>query len=57
MFEISVHDIKTVFNKGTRLSIGMLAKLRKATVDFVISACLSVWIEQLGSYWTDFHEI
>jgi hypothetical protein len=57
MFEISVHDIKTVFNKRTRLLIDMLAKLRKATIDFVMSVCPSVWIEQLGSHWTDFHEI
>ena len=37
--------------------LGALAKLRKATVSFVMSVCLSVRMEQLGSYWTDFHEI
>jgi hypothetical protein len=31
--------------------------LRKATVGFVKSVCLSVHVEQLGSQWTDFHEI
>jgi hypothetical protein len=31
------------------------AKLRKATISFVVSVRLSVRIEQLGSRWTDFH--
>jgi len=31
-----------------------LAKLRKATISFVMSVCPSVRMEQLGSYWTDF---
>jgi hypothetical protein len=35
----------------------LFAKLRKATVSFVISVCLSVRMEQLGCHWTDFHEI
>ena len=33
-----------------------LAKLRKATISF-IAARPSVLMEQLGSNWTDFHEI
>jgi hypothetical protein len=32
----------------------VFAKLRKATVNFIMSVCLSVRMEQLG---TDFHEI
>jgi len=32
-------------------------QLRKVTISFVMSACPSVRIEQLGSHWTDFHEI
>ena len=32
-------------------------KLQKAIVSFVMSVCLSVDMEQLGSHWTDFHEI
>jgi hypothetical protein len=35
---------------------GAFAKLRKSTVTFVVSVCLSVRIE-LGSLWTDFREI
>jgi len=31
--------------------------LRKATITFVMSVCPSVQMEQLGSHWTDFHEI
>jgi len=30
---------------------------RKASISFVMSACLSVRMEKLGSHWTDFHEI
>ena len=33
--------------------LGAFAKLRNATISFV----MSVRMEQLGSYWTDFHEI
>jgi len=35
----------------------LFAKLRKATISFVMSICPSVRMEQLGSYWSDFHEI
>jgi hypothetical protein len=33
--------------------LGALAKLRRATVSFVMSVCM----EQLGSHWTDFREM
>jgi len=36
---------------------GAFAKLRKATIIFAMSVRLSVRVEQLGSHWTDFHEI
>jgi len=39
------------------LFLGAFAKLRKATISFVMSVCPSVRKEQLGSRWTDFHEI
>jgi len=41
--------------------LGAFAKLRKTTIGFVMSVCLSarpsVYMEQFGFYWTDFHEI
>jgi len=37
--------------------LGAFAKLRKGTVNFVTSVRLFVRMEQLGSHWTDFHEI
>jgi hypothetical protein len=37
--------------------LGAFAKLRKATISFVISVCPSVRMEQLGFQWTDFDEI
>ena len=45
--------------------LGAFAKLRKATFTFVmstrlsvlLSVCLSVHMEKLGSHWADFHEI
>jgi hypothetical protein len=37
--------------------LGALAKLRKETIGFVMSVRPSVRMEQLGSDWTDFHEI
>jgi hypothetical protein len=36
--------------------LGTLAKLRKATVS-LMSVHPSVYMEQLDSHWTDFHEI
>jgi hypothetical protein len=33
--------------------VGAFAELRKATISFV----MSVRMEQIGSHWTDFHEI
>jgi len=41
--------------------VGAFAKLRKADLNFVMSACLSirpsVRMEQLGSHWREFYEI
>ena len=38
--------------------LGAFTKLRKATVSFVMSVCLSVdRMELLGSHWKNFHEI
>jgi len=34
--------------------LGMFAKLRTATISFVVSVLLSVRMEQLGCQWTDF---
>jgi len=37
--------------------LGAFTKLRKATISFVMSVCLSVRMEQLGYHWTECHEI
>jgi hypothetical protein len=37
--------------------LGAFTKLREASISFVMSVRLSVRTEQLGSHWTDFHEI
>ena len=37
--------------------LGAFAKLRKALIGVVVSVLPSVVKEQLGSHWTDFHEI
>jgi hypothetical protein len=42
---------------GIRAFLGVCGTLRKATIKFVMSVCPSVLTEQLGSHWTDFHEI
>jgi hypothetical protein len=36
--------------------LGELAKLRKATISFVMLVRLFVRMEQLGSHWTDFYD-
>jgi len=45
--------LETVKNSFLLLFLGAFAKLRKATTVFAMSGCLG----QLGSHWTDFHEI
>jgi len=40
-----------------RTRIGVFAKLRRATLNFVMSVRLSLGMEKLGYYWTDFREI
>ena len=37
--------------------LGAFAKLKKSTISFVMYGRLSVRMEQLGSHWTNFHEI
>ena len=37
--------------------LGTFEKIGKATISFVMSVCLSICMEQLGSQFTDFHEI
>jgi hypothetical protein len=37
--------------------LGALAKLRTATITFVMSVCHRVLMEQFGFHWTNFHEI
>jgi len=37
--------------------LGEFRKLRKVTMSFVLSFRPSVRMGQLGSHWTDFHEI
>jgi hypothetical protein len=38
-----------------RQFLGVFAKLRKATISFVMFVRLSFRMEQLGYRWTDFH--
>jgi hypothetical protein len=52
---LNVHNISSRFRRLWIL--GAFAKLRKATISFVMSVRLSVRMEQLGSHWTDFHKI
>jgi hypothetical protein len=37
--------------------LGAFAKSRKAITSVVMSVCLSVFMEQLGFHWMDWHEI
>jgi len=37
--------------------LGVFVKFRNTTISYVRSFCPSVRMEQLGSHWTDFHEI
>jgi hypothetical protein len=37
--------------------LGAFAKLREATISFVMSVRLFVRMDRLSSHWTDFHEL
>ena len=39
------------------MGIRVFRRVRKAIISFVMSVYPSVRMEQLGSHWTDFHEI
>jgi hypothetical protein len=44
-----------IFYASENFGLGsLLAKLEEAITGFVMSACLSLRMEQLGSHWTDF---
>jgi hypothetical protein len=36
---------------------GVLAKFQNAALAFFMCVCPSLLVKQLGSHWTDFHEI
>jgi hypothetical protein len=50
-------EIVMLFTKLGISFLGAFTKLRKATINFVMSVRLSVRMEQIGSHWTDFQEI
>ena len=52
-----IAEVRVRFQSIAWEIFGAFAKLRKATISFIVSASLSVRIEQFGSHWTDFHEI
>jgi len=49
------------FNSGLKVLnvkfLGAFAIVQKATISFAMSVRLFVRMEQLGSHWTDFHQI
>jgi len=42
---------------GWYVFLGSFAKLLEVTISLVMSVFPSIRMEQLGSHWTDFHEI
>jgi hypothetical protein len=53
----TTNPIYCLFNGELYLFIGMFVKLQKATISTNKSLQQSIHMEQLGSHWTDFHEI
>jgi hypothetical protein len=50
--------LKLIFSPPKKAQfLGSFAKLRKATITFVMSVCPAVRMEQLCSHWKDFYEI
>jgi len=46
-----------VFCKAGSAFLRAFVKLQKAAISFVMWVCLSARLLQLGTHWTDFHEI
>jgi hypothetical protein len=55
--EVSGSNLYTVFGRIHRRILVAFAKLRRATISFVMSVCPSVRMEQLDAHWTYFHKI
>jgi hypothetical protein len=58
--KLFIHNQKHIFQQylisHTKIFLGAFAKLRNATISFVMSARPSVRVGQLGSHWTEFRE-
>jgi hypothetical protein len=52
-----VDPFHVIWNSDQWRAVVKIVKLQEVTVSFAMSVCLSVSVEQLGSHWTDFHEI
>ena len=50
------YDRRCLTELGTEL-LGALAKLRRATTNFIMSVRPSVRMKQRGSHWIDFYDI
>ena len=56
--EVREHNENITLRRACYRFIGAFAKLRKANISFDMSVRLSICPHrQLGSHWTDFHEI
>jgi hypothetical protein len=51
------HDFMQFKSQGLILLLAAFTKLRKATINFVMSVCMSVRMDHLSSHWPDFHDI
>jgi hypothetical protein len=51
------HAVWHFFESRVSVLDAFTEPFQRAIVSFVMSICLSVRMEQLGSHWTDFHEI
>jgi len=54
--QFSLH-FSIIVKQFSYLLLGAFAKLKKASIRFVVSVRPSVRMEHFGSHWTDFHEI
>jgi hypothetical protein len=54
--EIHTKHINTLCGQNVEF-LGAFAKLRKATISCFMSVRPFARVEQIGSHWTDFHEI
>jgi len=54
---VGILELRGSISERANKFLGAFAKLPKAAISYIISVSPFIGMEQLGSHWTDFHEM